>query len=159
MNHPLNFLFAFFSIPVCSIPILTLNRCPYLSTPPSDSACLPSFYTCPPRSLSLSFYPPSQSLPTWKAERLVGEHIISQRRCCQLTALQAKSCSPRPWVQEVTALFRTRIMQILIPFHSHLRLAGHEIRKMFPANKSFCHQERAREGERGISRRYRKKKV
>lgn len=72
-----------------------------------------------------------------------------------MTALQAKSCSSRPWVHGVTALFRSRIMQILIPFRSHLRLAGHEIRKMFPANKSFCHQEREGEGDikEGMERR------
>jgi len=28
-------------------------------------------------------------------------------------------------------------MQILIPFRSHLRVARHEIRKVFSANKSF----------------------
>lgn len=54
-----------------------------------------------------------------------------------MTALQAKSCSPHPWVHRVTALFRSRIMQILIPFRSHLRLAGHEMREVFAANKSF----------------------
>lgn len=71
-----------------------------------------------------------------------------------MTALQAKSCSPRPWVHRVTALFRSRIMQILIPFRSHLRVAGHEISKVFTANKSFCHHEgtRKRESDRGKER-------
>lgn len=71
-----------------------------------------------------------------------------------MTALQAKSCSPRPWVHGVTALFRSGIMQILIPFRLHLRVAGHEIRKVFTANKTFCHQEegeRLREDERKVT--------
>lgn len=40
-------------------------------------------------------------------------------------------------------------MQILIPFRSHLRLAGHEIRKVFTANKSLGHQERIEPEEGG----------
>lgn len=145
MNHPLHFFpFTFLFFPVCSIPISTLD--PPLLLRHSIRLCS-SFtpaLTCLFHSSNLS---PSHSLPKWRAERVAAQPTISLWR---QSSLRARSCSPHPWVHRVMALFRSWIMQILIPFCSHLRLAGHEIRKELSANKSF----KERGEERGGARRY-----
>lgn len=145
MNHPLHFFpFTFLFFPVCSIPISTLD--PPLLLRHSIRLCS-SFtpaLTCLFHSFNLS---PSHSLPKWRAERVAAQPTISLWR---QSSLRARSCSPHPWVHRVMALFRSWIMQILIPFCSHLRLAGHEIRKELSANKSF----KERGEERGGARRY-----
>lgn len=87
---------------------------------PSSHAHPAFFFTpFPPLQTSIGFTSPPSflhhgSLTIWQEARLLVERI-SQRKRCQPTTLQAKSCSPRPRVHRVTALFRSGIMQILIP--------------------------------------------
>lgn len=87
---------------------------------PSSHAHPVFFFTpFPPLQTSIGFTSPPSFLhhgllTIWQEARLLVERI-SQRKRCQPTTLQAESRSPRPRVHRVTALFRSRIMQILIP--------------------------------------------
>lgn len=77
------------------------------------------FTPFPPLQTSIGFTSPPSflhhgSLTIWQEARLLVDRI-SQRKRCQPTTLQAKSRSPRPRVHRVTALFRSGIMQLLIP--------------------------------------------
>lgn len=69
-----------------------------------------------------------------------------------MTALRAKSCSPRPGGSRSHGSVPLQDYADLNSFScSHLRLVGHEIRKVFAANKKFfCHQggQRGRKEER-----------
>lgn len=80
LNESPAWFLLFFFIPACSFYNSPTHPPPGFSTPPLDFAC-----------------PPLWMLP--HAERVVGEHIIPQRRLCQLLVLGAESRSPRPWVQ------------------------------------------------------------
>ena len=129
-------------------------------TPLSDSACLLHLPSSTPSSLP---YPPPSLLPPpvhGRTRRLVGGHIIPSEAVPSVHLLSRLRAAPIwPWVHRVTALFHSRIMQILIPSRSHLRLAGHEIRKVFTANKSSEPpvEERGRQqGYEGLGRTWKK---
>lgn len=66
---------------VCDFPIIPLCYNPFPTSP--------SWHVCCVLRPSTDFTPPIWPLPPYvaRAERLLGERAISQRRCCQLTLL------------------------------------------------------------------------
>lgn len=122
-------IFHFINLSYLELNVSSAQFLLIFSSQPAPLTLFPSPDDHPPPAWFFTPPPDPPCPPLW-IQRAAGGILLLRGASVSWRFLELRAALLAPGFRFV-ALFRSRIMQSLIPFHWHLRLAGHEIRRAF----------------------------